>query len=754
MEWPSESGGDAAQSGAAIDLKRAILGHKLLLFVCVAVGAGLGYLQYTKSPLVFESSARIRLIQNQTLQGVEGLQEFTGQPDPLDTQAVLIKSPIVLERAATDLLAQNLPSMGGHPMGSIMAGLTVTRSSDSEEILELSFRGSDRFDCQKVLSAVIAAYEVYLSDSQSQSADYALGLINEAKDELMRDLKQMEDDYAQFRNRAELLWAGGNALNIHSERLAGIEAARSALLLEQTRLESQRKSIRALLDRGEDREAILLMIDQTAAPAGTTAEGESPVSIALQLMPLVLEEQLLLEELGEKHPKVQMLQKRIALMRQFLESGGIQTPEDPASSARPDIVTTYLNSLKLQMEANDVTIASLNEHFKTEEVSGKLLSSDENENRVRLEEIGRTKALYDEILNDLQAWELTKDTGHMAAESIISPGPGYQVAPDFAKSLSLGCVLGLLAGLAISVLIEMSDRSYQNPTDIQRHLGAPVIGHIPSIDIGRERKLTGDEKVDSSLVAYHRPGSGIAESYRNIRTALLMGTPHRVIQVTSANPGDGKTTLSSNLAVAIARSGKRCLLLDCDFRRPRVHELFGLTNSIGTSDIINNGADPSDVIQPGPLDTLDILTTGPRVDNPAELLLTPRFSELLALVRERYDIVVVDTPPVLAVSDPSAVATMTDGTILVLRMSRYARPLAGRVKETLGLVGGKLLGVVVNGTGDHGGYGYGYGRYSYNAPGQYYHEAGEWSYQDGRAPDRKYLDESRVRAKDPIASVE
>jgi capsular exopolysaccharide synthesis family protein len=402
------------------------------------------------------------------------------------------------------------------------------------------------------------------------------------------------------------------------------------------------------------------------------------------------------------------------------------------------------------MEANDGEIAALDERFKEEEQAGKLLASDENENRARLEDIGRTKALYDVILNKLQAWELTKDTGHMSAESIIAPGPGYQVAPDFAKSLSLGSVLGLLAGLAISVLIEMSDRSYQSPTDIQRHLGVPVIGHIPSIDMGRERKLTGDEKADPSLVAYHRPGSGIAEAYRNIRTALLMGTPHRVVQITSANPGDGKTTLSANLAVAIARSGKRCLLLDCDFRRPRVHQLFGLANTVGTSSIVNDGVEPADAIQPGPLDTLDILTTGPRVDNPAELLLTPRFSELLALMRERYDIVIVDTPPVLAVSDPSAVATMTDGTILVMRMSRYARPLAGRVKETLALVGGKLLGVVVNGTGDHGSYGYGYGRYSYSSPGQYADGDAAGPYYDGAYSDRKYLDETPARAKTTV----
>jgi capsular exopolysaccharide synthesis family protein len=194
------------------------------------------------------------------------------------------------------------------------------------------------------------------------------------------------------------------------------------------------------------------------------------------------------------------------------------------------------------------------------------------------------------------------------------------------------------------------------------------------------------------------------------------GKGHQVIQVTSPNPGDGKSTLTANLAVAIAQSGKRVVLVDCDFRKPRVHKIFGVSPDIGLASVIAGDAELGRAIQPSAVPGLSLLPCGPRPANPAELLTSNRFQEVLDGLKGMFDFVLVDTPPLLAVSDPAVVAPRVDGVLLTVRITRKTRPAAERAREILGALGANVIGVVVNDlqTGKHaGGYGYGY-RYSYD----------------------------------------
>ena len=215
-----------------------------------------------------------------------------------------------------------------------------------------------------------------------------------------------------------------------------------------------------------------------------------------------------------------------------------------------------------------------------------------------------------------------------------------------------------------------------------------------------------------------RPHSAEAEAVRGIRTQLLFstsGTEHQVLQVTSPNPGDGKSTLSANLAISLAKSNKRVVLVDCDFRKPRIHRMFALPNAeLGLASVVADQADLGAVIQGCEIENLSLLPCGPRPANPAELLTTPKFQEMLDDLRANFDYVILDTPPVLAVSDPAAVAPRADGVILVFRMTKDARPAAERAMDDLTAVGGKILGVVVNGSTEREmGYGYGHS-YKYN----------------------------------------
>jgi capsular exopolysaccharide synthesis family protein len=239
-----------------------------------------------------------------------------------------------------------------------------------------------------------------------------------------------------------------------------------------------------------------------------------------------------------------------------------------------------------------------------------------------------------------------------------------------------------------------------------------VIGHTPVFPKAvKSRKDTC--KLDTSLIAHYKPKSRSAESFRAIRTALYFssrGSQHRVIQMTSPDPRDGKSTITANLAIAIAQSGKKTLLVDADFRRPRVHHLFGLKDDVGVTSVIAQSVELPEAIQASEVENLDCLPCGPRPDNPAELLTSAKFDELLAVLKDKYDFVLVDSPPILAVTDPGAIASRVDGVLMVLRINAQARHAATQSVEILRELGANLLGIVVNGVDGANSYGYrGYG---------------------------------------------
>jgi capsular exopolysaccharide synthesis family protein len=272
----------------------------------------------------------------------------------------------------------------------------------------------------------------------------------------------------------------------------------------------------------------------------------------------------------------------------------------------------------------------------------------------------------------------------------------------------------------LAYVVEMADKTFHDPADVSHYLNLPLVGHIPAIPAKAKYKSPAAPQLDPILVAAHRPKSQLAEAFRAVRTALYFntrGSGHRVIQITSPTPSDGKSTLAGNLAVSIAQTGKNVLLIDADFRRPRIHTLFGLNREIGLSSVINGQAEPHDAIQDSGVANLSVMACGPRPDNPSELLTSPQFKEFLDAIRERFDFILIDTPPMLAVTDPSVVAPRVDGVLLTLRIKKNVRPGAIRATEMLSTLGANVLGAVVNVVS--GKKGYGYGGYSYRYGGRY-----------------------------------
>jgi capsular exopolysaccharide synthesis family protein len=207
-----------------------------------------------------------------------------------------------------------------------------------------------------------------------------------------------------------------------------------------------------------------------------------------------------------------------------------------------------------------------------------------------------------------------------------------------------------------------------------------------------------------------------------------------VISVTSPAAGDGKSTLALNLALSLAQSGKRTILVESDFRRPKVHKLTGVENTKGFVDVLRGDTELTDAIQDTKVPDFFVLPCGKPPRDPAELLARPQFEQILQVLREKFEYVIIDTPPVLAVTDPCGVAARVDGVLVCMRLSRHTRDLGRRTIEQLRDIGATISGIVINGVEEQDAYGY--GNYRYSDYRSYYknynYKYGEHGSKDGR----------------------
>jgi capsular exopolysaccharide synthesis family protein len=445
---------------------------------------------------------------------------------------------------------------------------------------------------------------------------------------------------------------------------------------------------------------------------------------------------------------VKTIRKRIALTRGVLGDAALAESMD-ANAPGNDAVDLYIGLLNKKLAEIAITEKSLTELFEAEEKKAKELAKYESQDEALRAAITRTQHLYDGTVKRLMEISLVSEDNGFKAEVIAPPGDGYKVAPRLLNVLMGGLVLGLLAGLGLAFMAELSDKGFRNADEIRRRLGLPVIGHIPIIvpseKLLEKAKATPGGLDPMVLCVFERSRSKEAEAVRGIRTALYFSTQEeelKVIQVTSPAMGDGKSTLAANLAVSIAQSGKKVMLIDADFRRPRQHKLFGMSPAVGLASVIGGDVELADAIHTSAVPGLAVLPCGPVPPNPAELLTLPRFEELLKYISAQYDYVLIDTPPLLAVTDPCVVAARVDGVLLTLRLGNEVRPQAERARDILGTLGARILGVVVNGVDMRKGkgygydnYNYGYGRYAYRQESQDGNGTYYYSYDDGPGAD-------------------
>ena len=732
-EWTPMESPEMDQAGGGLDLLAMAWQRKWITVWLTIVALGLGYLYFLKATPVYQSAAQILLIKQEADLPMAGVEGQVNYEDQLSTHMILTRSPLIVEQAVKKHDLGALPSLKGtaNPVGTIIGGLEAERGGGRQtpdpNVMVLTYEGLDPADCQKVLNAIVESHQDFLGSTYQDFSKETVALITKAKDELHKQLTEKEAAYREFRRDSPLLWKGEDGANLHETRMGEIEGARSQVLVDISQTKAQIEAIETAMKQGGNREALMLLIemdDSPDSPQGSRLKN----NFEMMVFTALLEEQALLEEYGADHPKVKAVRKKIQFVRE--ELGGMPLSEDV------DFLTVYIESLGHQIKISEERSRTLDELFEQERDAAKAMSSFQVSEETFRSEIARTQQLFDGVLKRVEEINLIQDYGGVETQLIAPPGIGWLVKPKLPIVLGISAVLGLFAGFGLSYLVELGDKRFRSPDDVQRQLGLPLVGHIPLITDDFRKESRGDKKVakrklSPMLCTHYRPKTRHAEAYRAVRTSLFhsaQGQGHKVIQVTSPNPGDGKTTLASNLAVSIANSGKSVLLVDADCRRPRVHKFFGLDNSVGLTSAIAEEADIPEALQESAVANLWVMTCGPKTQNPADVLTSPRLTQAFDVLKEKYDFVIVDSPPLLAVTDPSVIAARADAVLLVMRLAKNARHGAHRATEMIRSLGAEILGVVVNGVGKKAGYGYGgyyrYGGYRYGG----YAYGGQYGY--------------------------
>ena len=281
----------------------------------------------------------------------------------------------------------------------------------------------------------------------------------------------------------------------------------------------------------------------------------------------------------------------------------------------------------------------------------------------------------------------------------------------------LAMVVGLFLGIGLAFFLEYLDNTIKLPEEIKDHLKVPYLGPVPAF--ATDQSLDGFR---GDLVMMHSPKSTASESFRGIRTGILFSaadTVPQILLVTSAGPSEGKTICASNLAVTMAQAGSRVLLLDCDMRRPRIHKIFQTGRDIGVSSILIMKEAIKNAIIPTGIENLDMIAVGPIPPNPSELIGSKKMKQFLDSLRSDYERIIIDSPPITAVTDSVILSQMIDGVIVIIRAGDTPRPVVQNGIAQLNAVNARILGAVLNGvkTGRDSYYYYQYHYYYYGDDG-------------------------------------
>jgi polysaccharide biosynthesis transport protein len=631
-------------------------------------------------------------------------------PTDLDTEVRILRSDLLALQVISQLNLDKLPEFGGHGasansgielatdalqpdsvranqlLGAFKGNLKVLLEPNTR-IIDIHFRSANKELAARVVNAVANTYIEQNFKTRFESTMQASDWLSRQLVDLQMKVETSQEKLVKYQKEHQILGTDDKQ-NITTEKL-------DALNKELTAAESERmekESVYRLAESGDTESAASVAAGLSQGQGnGTVATSQLLEKLQAQKADVKIQAAQLSTQFGPAYPK-------IAQLNNELEELDVQIQHE-MKKATARLRGDYLAALRREELLRGALEQQKQQENKLNEsaIEYSFLKRDFETNRT----------LYEGLLQKLKEAGVTAGLRSNNIRQVdIARTPGNPAEPNIPRNLGFAFVLGLTSGVGLAFLLEGIDNTVRTPEQAQAISGLASLGMIPMgskaiSESSTKRGLivaTGKEPVE--LITQSRPQSQMAESYRALRTSLLLtslGAPPKTILITSALPREGKTTTSINTAIVLAQKGTRVLLIDGDLRRPSIHKALGLGPRIGLSNVLTGGATLQQAtIRSSVLPNLYILPAGTPPPNPAELMASTQMFDVLAELREQYDHVVVDTPPTLSVTDAVVLSTRADAVVLVIRSAQTTKPALRRARDILAQVNARVAGVLLN----------------------------------------------------------
>jgi len=676
----------------------------IIISITITLGALSLIFSYLKRPQpLYESIASVKIERSSTLAGLY-LETISWNPeDNIATQVEVIKSFPIMEKVARRLgeidssLSYEQLLTDEKCVNSVldlMSRINATQDG-ATNIVNIIVQSHSPIHAQQIANATAQIYVQESNQEKNERAINALEFINNQLHEVGQKLKDAEENVRLYQENQKVIELETKTDMISRE----LERARfDYSRLNQRRLEVERVIARLLQSPNVPIENFIELNHED--------QSQTYINLSNQLAQLCVQRDNLLINYTKEHPDVILFEQRIS---ELIKSISRELKGQRLSLLHREELETH-------------TIRQLTAEYQQIP-----------ENSLELRRLQRKVQLNEELYTFLESKQqeaLIKNAEKIRETSVVKPAlPGDIINPPTPPitTLAIGLFIGLLIGAVVAFIYESLDTSFGTIEEVEKFMDVPVLGIIPHHDLRIiMEKIRKDMKardipdyvlqMNAMLVSHFAPKSSIAESYRALRTNVQHVTSAqqlKIILFTSSSMREGKSTSVANLAITIAQIGYKTLLIDADLRKPALYNIFGLQKTPGLSDILLGTVNWQDCVltitdimmgklgikdilrTPG-IDNLHIVTSGSPQTNPSELLESSRMNKFLDDIRSSYDIILLDTAPVLLATDASILASKIDRVVLVYEIGRTARGALKRTKVQLENVNAKILGIVLN----------------------------------------------------------
>ena len=597
--------------------------------------------------------------------------EFGGRAD--QKQANLVADPLQTDSNRTSGL-----------LGAFRGNLRVTLIPNTR-IIEIHYNSTDPQLAASVVNTLAATYVEQNFKTKFESTMQASDWLSKQLVDLQMKVETSQEKLVRYQKEHEILGTDEKT-NIITEKL-------DELNREMTAAESDRMQKEAVYRQTQSSDpevvAAAIIADTTGSAASTVSNlldklRDQQASIRIQIADLST-------QFGPSYPKIAQLNNQVKEIDRQLQA--------ETEKAVDHLKGLYLAALQREN--------MLQGSFDKQKQEANKLNESAIEYSILKRDLDSNRTLYEGLLEKLKEAGVTAGLRSNNFRIIDAARvPTAPSEPNIPRNLSFALVLGVISGVGLAFLLENMDNTVRTPEQAQAVSALPSLGMIPLGSksgnhgpAGKRLTLTASKEVVETVTLV-RPQSQMAESYRALRTSLLLsnlGAPPKVIMVTSARPQEGKTTTSINTAIVLAQKGVRVLLIDADLRRPSVHKTLGMGPRSGLSNVLTGSATVQQTITTSPiLANLFIMPAGTPPPNPAELLASANMKDLVAELRQQFDHIVIDTPPTLSVTDAVVLSPRADATILVIRSGQPTKQALRRARDILMQVNAHVAGVLLN----------------------------------------------------------